>query len=118
MVYLLVVATLGEELRSRDRPGQKRKRAATLVRHGQSHVRTTQIGGWRSFKTVGHVIRVATPSISEVAIGCPESREDSLSDRVSLLEVSSRKTPLTRFYKGISHLRQGSAITVYCFSYC
>lgn len=90
MIYLLVVATLGEELRSRDRPGQKRKRAATLVHHGHSHVRTTQLRGWRSFKTVGHVILVATPPISEVAIGCPESREDTPVGTVLLLEIRLR----------------------------
>lgn len=38
MFYLLVVAALGEELRSRQGPGEKSQRTATLVRHCTRHV--------------------------------------------------------------------------------
>lgn len=36
--YLLMVATLGEELRGGERPCEESYRTATLVRHSQRHV--------------------------------------------------------------------------------
>lgn len=103
LIYLLVVATLGEELRSWDRPGQKRKRAATLVHHGHSHVRTTQIGGWRSLKTVGHMTPGCHPLKKRGRYWLSGKSEDTLVGGV-LQTVGStfNKMRLTRFYKGIS----------------
>lgn len=59
MFYLLVVAALGEELGSREGPGEESQRAATLVRHGERHVhghkhtRMAQLQNRRTDKTAG-----------------------------------------------------------------
>lgn len=49
MSYLLVVAALGDELRSREPPAEESQRTETLVRYGTRHV-DSQESVWRSLK--------------------------------------------------------------------